>query len=282
MIYIDFYPGAHGHFLKFLINRFILQLGTHCEFDPFDNTFGPTHQLPSNSNTLTVLASGFSCVNNRLTLPDLSCLIELHVDADVKYPVLYNQAVQLMPGNSQEFLIAPADLKTLNVNTLVKLKNHKDLSRHIQNDLGLRTNYPRYWFRNIFYNKITVDQYFLNKANKFNFSNSTECLIKINVSSLYNLELLTSELIKISNLLDKIPNFENLDSVWETFMSVNWGYQSKIKCDTIYNQIINKQTADIDLDVLEEAYLDSLLGHGPYEDDDYPTNTSKFYQNNLL
>jgi hypothetical protein len=274
-VYIDFYGGAHGHFLEYVVNRYLLNVAS-ADFTPFVPS-GASHQTtPAYQEDRKAFSDHYSPFN--LTIAGKNNLIvQIHVD--LFYPVLYNSI--LRAGD------VSLDIDNLELDTLDKLchKKHRPLKTTIISTLGEQKNYPRKALRNIFYSKFIEKKFGVEEINRF--LDYKQDVYVFPFSAFYDYGQFVEQLGLLSTKLGKISwNYTtDLSTLWQEFISMNQGYKSYIKCNSIIESIIKNQNKDFSCDLLEEAYINSYITKtfNLYSDidcfeDKFINNTKEIYQ----
>ena len=269
---IDFYGGAHGNFLEYIINRYIFSIECCKDFTPFNN-LGTAHAKNDNAAYVKdrkIVCRHFSAFGDKM--PEHIPIVKIKVSKHYHPVVVYNAVLR---AGDQFF-----DIDNLEKNTLSKLpEKHNALKIEIINQLGRSTDYHRKDIRNFFFSKLMHDEYSINLMNAdIHPSNPS---IEIDVGVLFEFQKFTMTLGDIANFLNCRFAFDKtLYPLWLTFMSKNHGYISFKKCSKIIDNIIQCQDYDFKVNVLEEAYINFFIvkSFGVYEnvrcfDDTFPTNT---------
>lgn len=273
MIYIDFYGGTHGNFLRFLINRFVLVLDEYQDFLPF-NSSGVSHLLPPSSTTNNiVLANHYSMYeltqsDNKITLKeedrllhinDSDLLIRIHVNFEKhSFIWFYNMFYRAMPIGHN------LDLKTTNDEDRFLITKSPLAQGHIS---YCKSN--RKCLRNVFYSLFLDPNLFFNipeyytsyhgfkKPKIKNFLDiSIDTLFDYN--SLYNFLL---EIAKNQNCNHHNVNDPMLYKVWRTFINRSGGFYKKTQVDHFFQNILSDTTNKkiVKFNLMQESYLNFLI-----------------------
>jgi len=296
MIKIDYFAGAYGNFLKYIINRYVYRIESAKKFSPF-NSLGCAHLNTSEYiKESKVEASNYS-FQDTVSQPAPNTddtLIRITIDKLNRYHVYYNSI-----SRAGDISI---DLKHPEINTLrkieeltqeLKLKNPLFYSHTIGKlntdqlikDYGIRINYPRSAIRNYYYSALREDHFFLNKTNKF-VDFEVNSIIEFPVDAFTSMDKFVREIEKLGKILTNryIKLDQSFSEIYNTFLSNNLGFQSQRHCNKIINDILAGNNANFDVDILEEAWINCNITeifniHEGIEcfSNVYPDNTNVMY-----
>lgn len=277
---IDFYSGAHGNFLEYILNRFVFNIeSAKTIVSPF-TTLGSSHIKNSNKAYLEdriAIASHYSSYpilyKNGQKLPPNDYIVRIEVDNF--YPIIYNSEVR------------GADIE-LDLENFSNLKYDKfsDLRKTIIEQAGKVENIPRFITRNIYYAKIMEKKFGVNIMNDWILDD--HLIYNMPSSSFYSyIEFvqqlgLISKFVGIEFTVDYTPS--SLLDIHKEFLEKNQGYQSMVKCNAIIESILTNKDCDINCNVLEEAYINSYLSttfeiyEGECFGNLYPKNAQEIYK----
>lgn len=269
---IDFFGGLHGNYLELVINVFIDQLSFNLKRSMF-NENGACHLKNDYPDYRPITKSNHW---SYFSLP---------FDNDDFVIRIVPEKKDLLIGVTNSFLRAgdqQVDIKNLEKDTIEKMKKFTKLESNlhqIQQDHGIRKDYPRSKIRNYFYSMFHDDENGINLYNSFDpdtkiyhefpfraFFNHTDFLIELNrIAKFVNLEFRpTADLWTLHN----------------EFLSKNQGYHSELKCQKIIESIFSHKSIPLDLNLIEEAWINYQLSQivDFYDEDflntdQYPTNT---------
>jgi hypothetical protein len=243
---IDFFGGVHGNYLELVVNYSIDQ-------NPYDitkqqfTTDGACHNKNQDSTYVPITkANHWSYYGHKFNHDDL--VIRIVIESN-----------DLLIATTNSFLRAGdqlLDLNNLEQDTFKKMESLPKMKLFLDTliqDHGIQDSYPKKILRNYFYSMFDDSQCGLNMfntwlpvdnyhnfqfSNFFNFVDFFEALQKI--AKFVNIEFQPSlELIKLHT----------------EFLSKNQGWQSHIKCSKIAEAIVKQENTELDLNVIEEAWI---------------------------
>ena len=174
----------------------------------------------------------------------------------------------------------PMDLERLEINTtqkLLPLFNGQKILESLTIKHGTHENYSRHVLRNHFYSMFDVNNDWIFPA----FSTEIKYCYDFPFRAFFDTNKLFFELAGIAKFLEL--NFcptEQLMQTHEKFLELNQGYHSEIKCTSILRDIWAGRSTAINLNIVEEAWLNWQITRSfqccdlpILVSDQYPTNT---------
>jgi hypothetical protein len=258
MVYIDYFGGTHGQFLEFLIAKHIFRLPEYENWVPFKD-LGVSHLKP-------MLPWEYVCADHFTYFPFSGIKIKddpnnLLINIRSEYEHLQDIFVFNAWQRAGELPVNFFDIDSV----LTKIKPEFQVEN------------SRSFVRNIIYSQIREES-FIDTSNNFNKHNIPLIIVKFHNFYVYDAFLL--ELEKIANATTGVLIKNNLEQEWQMFMELNTGYHLKLKLDKIFSCILEDKDISINLDIYEEANINSRITKlfnihndiGVFEND-YPTNT---------
>lgn len=274
---IDYYGGAHGNFLEYLVNRYVFGIES-AKFYPFTEQ-GTSHVKPQAYIEDRLCESGHYSYNFSLgnLIGNNDGIIRITIDKI--YPALYNSLTRAGEIN--------LDIDCLEVNTLAKLSEPKFavIRQDLIDKLGVLDNYPRSEIRNLFYSAMREPKF--GADNMQNWAPLSNDYCEFPISAFYNYIELVHYLGQVSLFAGRIGwNYDSsLYDIWSEFINKNTGYQSYVKCQQIITNMLAGDNIPIECTVLEEAYINfyitdtfNLYSNIDCFTDNYPKTTQELYQ----
>lgn len=244
--YIDFFGGLHGNYLELVVNHSIDRNPYNITKNMF-LTNGACHYKNTDPEYIPITKAGHWSFYNEI-LPKDAFVIRITI-----------QPQDMLIGVTNSFLRAgdqQIDLSDLNVNTHTKLSRLPKATGFLDTliqDHGIQEHYPRSALRNYFYsmfndheNGISMYNTFLPCLNfcEFNFRNffATDTFFQ-------NLQTIA----KFANL-EFVPTTD-LINLHIQFLGANQGWHSENKCNAIINAILKSDNTEIQLNIVEEAWV---------------------------
>jgi hypothetical protein len=254
MIVLDFFSGAHGHFLEYLINTYIFR---GPRVDPVLTELGTCHNIRNHSDYMQsrhIFAGHYTEFNvSPTSLPEK--VVRISVSTDIEQ-VCYQLNVFCRAGDipaKNKLLAIPDDARS----TPSKLRNN-------------------------FYSKLTTHGYGQSTDWRWN-----ECDVFVfPMGALYDIYQLYQTLYKLAAFLEHSFNPDaSLNELWKKFMLKNHGWNHWINANNTLEKILSNSSTTVDLDIWGQAVLNYLISNavgmydGPLHDNDqYPTSTAEIYQ----
>lgn len=263
MIVLDFAPGHHGHFLEFVVNKYIFDVPSSV-----DNIFqisGSCHNINTDrvyqDAKIVSLDHSSSLRGSFPTEPEKVIFVRHNSRFDFVLLVnVYNRAV--VHRNGEEFSVS--DINKIHMSLM---------SAEYNNDWQLRNDW---------YTKLSERHFDLYERKL----KSDAPVFDFNFGCFFDLNEFVSELQRLSNFVGLTLKFDQtLTTLWEEFIKRNQGYNLFVKCNQILAKTLNNQTFEIDLDWQGQSYINHQLSKmfrlydGPlFDDTPYPKTTQELYQ----
>jgi hypothetical protein len=281
--YINFTGGSYGHFLEYVLNRYVFKIdyGKTTEHSLFD-MFGASHVRDSvYLANRKIIATHLDFSDRYLCDYDLKnedIVVAITVSFDDRYELLYNE--NLRAGS------VDVDFYDLEINTINKL-SHPDVKwkwenfiNFLVNQYGARRNYSRQLLRDVFFSSLLDPTMRLN--NLINVKYKKEPNLKISMSSFHNFVDFYKNIKKLAEVLNPDTNIDMLElyTMWEIFDSKNIAKKSKQRCDEILEAIKLNKSLAFQCNIVEEAWINcniteiyNINRELDCFNDTYPTNT---------
>lgn len=278
--YIDYFGGTHGNFLSLIIDLYVKQFPQPYNLN-FFNSLGASH------NKLDLFDYW------RTQGVDLSHRTHTGHYSVEKRDIKDASVFRVRLHDSSKFIIAVTnsfvrtgdhyvDLNELHINTYSKLSAEKLLPiRDIfAEQYGKQHSYSISQLKPFFMSKFSDREHGVNLFNTF--IDYDGCRFhNINFDKLFQLDTFFEEMNKCAYFLNE--NFyptEVLVAQWDNFIKQNQGYHSWVNCNTAIDKIIRAESHEINLNVLEQSWINVELAkiyrvydHPLLMGDTYPTNT---------
>lgn len=265
MIIIDFPPGAHGHFLSYVVNQYIFDIGV-----PIDNLFqtsGAAHFINTNKEFLSkrIVLHGHYSYFDYPYPSDTSQIIKIKYDPDFDFLLLINIYHRCHPTAVKATDVNIEDIKKLHVDSMF-LNDH--------NTKTMRDN----WYAKLMENHL----------NGYSVSRSTDLpVFDFNFQSFFTLENFIEELSLCADFCKMKLNFnENLVILHQKFLEINQGYHKWIHGKRIIDSVLTKQNLPISADDWQlQSYINYRISRifkihdGPlFDSDSYPGTTIEIHE----
>jgi hypothetical protein len=291
MVRIDFFGGSYGHYLEYLINRYIFNISSAKEFTPFDKNGASHIKSEEYRKQRKVIADHYSFDFSEEKVNQNDEVIQVLVHEDSYYHVYYNLEVRagIVDGTLCMDLFTPekdclAKLGHLieHSPTLTKPK-FAGLRDQIIKDFGIQKDYPRNFIRNYFYSRL-YDKKFTQITSIDSFSDYNGIHHKRIFWPVDSVMEFDNFLIELRNIADwlELPFTPDasLQDIYNRFIEKNQGLHSYKKCSIIINNIIQGLDYEFSVNILEEAWINCNITKKfqIYDGIDcfgdvYPTNT---------
>lgn len=256
-ILIDFQAGTYGHFLSGICNLIYGDIDTSNATTIFRNS-GSAHNLSGNQKNKKFVA--FHWYSLRL-LADVNYKLHPHrVEITLKESDFFIWFVGLFKRLSDLNL----DLNNLDKDTFNKFNNNHyrsindDLKRSFLQDVDMfdeqSPNCPRHILRDYFRSCLSAKSFHnVFEIQKMILTNNDA--FEIDFSNFYNGKLIEKleELFIHLNL--EIKNMESAKQLYAEFLSKQPAYNMQVNCENILNAIRQQEKQQLDLNILEEAYI---------------------------
>ena len=262
---IDYSGGSHGNFLELAVNGWIEQVPFDRNRPFFYSSNGACHTKHEFEDYQPVVKalhwSGY-----RIPLHHEDKVIQIIIPPQYALIILLNTWVRSGDDANSNRL---GELASLDIDTTAKLssaKKYQYLLYQLQIVNGPSDSYTRREIRDAFFTVFSNDDY----VNSMNIFDPTPASVyKINMHTMYNIEDFYTELNNIAEFLGKtfLPD-QDLIRIYHEFLKYNIGLKSYHRCKTIVEAILANQQVEIDLNVIEEAWinhrLSSIFNMGSY------------------
>lgn len=274
---IDFFGGLHGNFLELVINCWIdknqYDISSRVQF----TSIGSCHVKDRRPEyTPITKAEHYSWFN-------------LPFDDDDLVIRIVPEPPDLLIAVTNSFTRAGGqvlDINSLEIDTRAKmepLSKLRDFLHTLIKHHGPADQYPRSVLRKYFYSMFDDHAHGLGMFTSWLPAKKT---YQFRFSSFFDTADFFQELQGVSKFvnLEFVPD-PKLADLHSEFLSRNQGYASQLKCSKIINNIINQKSMDMQLNIVEEAWINykitrlfNFYDHPMLEKDNYPRNTLEISQ----
>lgn len=266
MIILDFAPGMHGHFLEYVVNRYIFS--TPVNGASIFQESGSCHPINLDTvyqNTKKV-HRGHYLAFDRPYPSQIEKVIFIKHDVKFDFVLLTNIFYRCHPDAMLARDFNVEEVKKLHTSMMfVNSNNHREL-------------------RNDWYAKLQERHYAFLPTEKKNNSNFPT--FDFEFGSFFNLINFLEELECLAKFLNMTFKFDSsLTMLWNDFIERNTGFKMYNNCNYILEKIYLNQPYEINLDWKEQAYINSVLSKTfrlydgiLFSEDSYPANTTTIYQ----
>ena len=262
---IDYSGGSHGNFLELVVNGWIEQVPFDRNREFFYSSNGACHaKYEFDDYRPVVKALHWSGL--RVPMKPNDKVIRIKIPNKYELVVALNTWVR---SGEDAKINRLGELSTLDQDTTAKLssaKKYQHILRYLQLKNGASDSYTRRELRDAFFTIFSNNDY-VNSLNVFD-STPTD-VYEINMHNMYNVADFFVELNNIANFLGRqfLPD-QDLARIYSQFLDNNIGLKSFHKCKKIIEAILINQSVEIDLNVMEEAWinhrLSSIFNMGSY------------------
>lgn len=274
---IDFFGGFHGNFLELVVNVTINQNGydiTGSQFTPD----GACHLKDQDNNYHKIMVARHYSYNG------------LHSNSDDQMVRIVPASDDMLIGITNTFLRAgdqKFDIDNLEkdlLKKLSKLSKGVTFKNTVVNEYGIKIDYPRSVIRNYFYSMF--DDYENGLGMFTRFDTAVSNVHHFPFRAFFDIGYFYQELDKIARFLglNFYPTVALADLHTE-FLKLNQGWHSEIKCKQLWQNILHGRPADIQLNLIEEAWINHQVAtcFRCYDlplltQDQYPVNTLEISQ----
>jgi len=265
MIAIDFAPGQHGHFLEYVVNNFIYNIGV-----PIENIFqssGAAHNInicaeyQASKQASSRHYSSFNCPYPK----DAEKIVWIKHDPSLDFILLSNIYHRCHPK-----AVTGMDV---NINEIAQL--HRD---------GMfDSNQTLSSLRNNWYAKLKERHFKQTELKK----TTTLPVFDFEYSSFFSLAAFVEQLQQLANFLNfTFVYSQSFVELYQKFISVNQGYSQYCTALKIVDSILTNQACPIDQDNWQiQSYINYCLSnlfkiHNGvlHECDQYPNNTQDIHK----
>lgn len=260
---VDFAPGLHGHFLEYVINRYLF--GVPCGPDTIFQSSGAVHAINVDliyQENKIADRGHYSSFNNPLP-GNTTHIVFIKHDPKLDFILLTNIYYRCHPDS--------ANVADFNINEIEKL--HKYMMSGDANTPGeFRAN----WFAKLYERHFQFTE---------KYPNTSLPVFDFDYASFFSLPAFLCELKRLGKFLNTTFKFDrSLSVLWQDFISRNQGYHLHSQAQKILNAIYNAESKPIPDDWKLQACLNceiaktfDLYDGILYNSNDYPTNTNDVY-----
>jgi len=265
MIIIDFAPGLHGHFLEFVINRYI-----------FDVEYSINSIFQSTGAAHIVNVDPVYQKNKVVTCKHHSSLLNYK-----HYHKLFDKIIFIKHNPKFNFVLLTnifyrchaSAVKSKDVDADLIIAFHTQLMGNSSTDQDLRNN----WFT-----KLNEGHFFETEKK----AQSNVPVFNFNFGSFFDLTHFLYELRRVSNYLETTFKFDvSLVKLWNEFMDRNQGYHAYILGNKLLNHVYSNDNVGIPDDWKLHAYINHVIANTfqlydgeLFQAVAYPTNTQQVHK----
>lgn len=263
-ICLDFSPGTHGHFLEYVLNRYLFKSPT------VDNLWQPSgacHWIDADrnyKNSRVVFCQHRSSLSDEKNYDSFNDVIFIKHNPKYDFVLLTNIFHRCHPK-----FLEITDIKVIQQAHIDSMKNGQSMS--IAN------------LRNNWYTKL-IERHFEVTEKRINDPNVPS--IDFDYGNFFSLNDFLFELRKIANHLSCTFEFDpSLVILWKDFMDRNQGWKSYVNGLEIFSDIVGAEDKTFESDWKLQSFLNYLitcvfdLYEGEiFSNDNYPTNTLEIFQ----
>lgn len=261
-IAIDFAPGLHGHFLEYVLNRYLFDV--KYNLSTVFQSSGAMHTINRDDDyqkNKIVTCGHYSSGNNPLP-DDVSYTIFIKHDPKLDFILLCNIYYRCHPDAKNAF---DFDVQKILNRHLVMMKNDSVTPVELQAN----------WFAKLHERHFEMTE---------RYPATTVPIFNFDYASFFSLPAFLQELKRVSKFLNITFNFDQtLSRLWQDFIDRNQGHKLYSQAQEILCAIYNNQSVPIPDDWKLHAYLNSELAKtfdlydGMLYNNDYPNSTTKVY-----
>jgi hypothetical protein len=266
MILLDYSPGTHGHFLEFVINRYIFNVDFSID-SIFQSTTGSAHVINIDKtyqqNRVVISGHYSSLLNCKKYRKDASKIIFVKHNPKFDFVLLTNF-----------FHRCHGDAMGKDANAELIMAYHKEgMATDATSDKDLRGN----WFAKL------NERHFVNTEKRA----QTDILVfDFNFDSFFDLTHFLYELRRVADYLDMTFKFDvSLVELWNEFIDRNQGYQAYTLGNKLLTHVYNNTSANIPNNWQLHAYMNCVIANAfrlydgeLFESELYPTNTQYIHK----
>jgi len=261
---IDFAPGLHGHFLEYIINRYLF--GINCQVDNIFQSSGAVHAINTDLQYQAnkIAQRGHYSSFNTQMATNTSGIVFIKHNSKLDFVLLTNIYYRCHPDSF--------NVLDFNVREIEKL-HLTMMTTDAQTPKELRAN----WFAKLSERHFEMIE---------DYPNTTIPIFDFDFASFFSLPEFLQELKRTSKFLNITFKFDqSLSLLWQDFMSRNQGYQLYLLGQEILSSIYNRESKSIPDDWKLQAYLNSEIAKTfdlydgiLYNKDKYPNDTLEVYE----
>jgi len=274
LICIDFIPGSHGNFLKYVLNNLLNKEDLELPF----NNFGASHKKNKN---LFVHCGHYNFDGNK-------------IPSDNIISIRFTEGDLLQLFSVSFYRVGDQNIEDVNlhINTYYKLlKFNSQIIESLNKSYGLNIsegnqNCPKYILREFFkfgFKDPSIHGFTIG-LNKMNYTNNKK-VYNFDYSSFYNYDKFKNELKNIESFFNLKFYPKDLKEIHDEFISYLTKYlELKPQADSIIESVKNNEYVDIpDLTLLQESYINAILENlyqieMPFHQEEYFTNTKQIVE----
>ena len=255
---IDFAPGLHGHFLEYVINRYIF--GVTCDIDSIFQSSGAVHAINVNTDYQ----------QNKIANRGHYSSFDVQMPNDTSYVVFIKHNPKL------DFILLTNIYHRCHTDTVNILDfNVKEIEKLHLTMMATDAHTPKE-LRENWFTKLQERHFDMTEK----YPTTTVPVFDFNFSSFFSLPEFLLELQRVAKFLNVTFKFDqSLSLLWQDFIDRNQGYYLYSQGQEILNAIYNKQTKSIPDNWMLHAYLNYEIAKtfdlydGALYNDKYPSNT---------
>ena len=243
---IDFFGGTHGQFLELVVNHAIDNNSYDISKNQFTATGACHNKNQDNSYQPITRAQHWSLQN--FPLNDEDFVIRITVEPEYFLIAVINSF--LRAGDQSLDLV---DLQNQTYKKIADLPKLKLFLKTLIDNHGLVESYSRRILRHYFASMFAVPEYGVGMFNNWVPVRQSH---NFKFSSFFSLETFYLELQSIAKFVNLkfAPSLE-LVELHRQFIERNQGWQSYKKCSKIIKSIIEQKTIELNLNLVEEAWI---------------------------
>jgi hypothetical protein len=265
MILIDFAPGLHGHFLEFVVNRYIF--GVEYSIDSIFQSTGAAHVVNVDpvyqSNKIVKSQHYSSLMNNKQYSKNINKIIFIKHNPQFDFVLLTNIFYRCHRNA----------VKSKDIDAELIIAFHTQLMGDTITDLDLRNN----WFAKLH------ERHFDAAAKQ---AHSNVPVFEFDFESFFDLTKFLTALQQTAGYLEMTFKFDHsLVEIWNEFMEKNQGYRLYSLGNNLLSSAYNNHNVEIPNDWKLHAYMNRVISdtfrlHDGelFESVIYPTNTQQIHK----
>lgn len=243
---IDFFGGLHGHYLELVINHAIDRNDYDITNHQFSTT-GACHLKNYNQSYVPITqCNHYSHWNQNFDEHDFVVRIT-------------SEPEDMLIAVTNSFLRAGdqiLDIDHLEQDTYHKMSHLPKLGSFLKtltDHHGIQQCYPRHILRNYFYSMFAVPEYGLDIFNRWLPANYVH---EFRFASFFSFGKFYQELQSVAKFfqLEFLPSAA-LIVLHENFLRLNQGWHSHVKCSKIIESLIKQENIRLDLNIVEESWI---------------------------
>lgn len=266
MIALDFAPGMHGHFLEYVVNRYIF--ATPVSVENIFQSSGACHPI-----------------NLDVKYQKLKAVHRAHYSSfDHQYPDQTEKIIFIKHDPKFDFVLLTNTFYRCHPDSVSANDFNVEDIKKTHTDSMYATGNADWELRNNWYAKLQDRQHTFFLTEKKH--QSVLPTFDFDFSSFFNLVDFLEELQRLSQFVNVTFKFDSsLADLWHEFKHRNLGFKMYTNCNRVLEQIYSAESHEIELDWKEQAYINTVLSStfrmhdGPlFSHEPYPTNTKPIFQ----